>query len=436
MEVELRGIDANGGACYIGTGCFHRRESLLGKKYREATKVDWSNNRHTKTEESIDVLEETSKPLASCDYEENTQWGKEVPLSLSLSLSLDNHIIFYSIRLQQVANYGTVHYMGYTRKIRTILCRVAMGLMYGCPVEDILTGLVIHCRGWRSVCFSPQRKGFLGAAPTTLLQTLVQHKRWTDGDLQIFLSRYCPLLLGYKKIPLRHQLSYLPYLLWAANCLPLLYYAIAPSLCLLRGISLFPQAKCHKLIMVILFQQMSNLWAVPFIYVFVGNRVYSLVELLSCGGTFQEWLNDQRMWLFKRATSYFFAFFENILKLVGFTKSAFALTAKVADDDVSKRYEQELIEFGTTSPMFTILTTLAVLNAIGFCWGLKMLILGEPSLVLNPFALQAILCGLWVFINLPIYQAIFLRTDKGKMPASVTCQSIMFALVACSIALY
>lgn len=116
-----------------------------------------------------------------------------------------------------------------------------MGLMYGCPVEDVLTGLVIHCRGWRSVYFCPQRKGFLGTAPTTLLQTLVQHKRWADGDLQIFLSRYCPLLLGYKKIPLRHQLSYLPYLLWAANCLPLLYYAIAPSLCLLRGISLFPQ---------------------------------------------------------------------------------------------------------------------------------------------------------------------------------------------------
>lgn len=108
IKVELRGIDANGGACYIGTGCFHRRESLLGKKYREATKVDWSNNRHTKTEESRDVLEEISKPLASCDYEENTQWGKEVPLSLSL----DNHIIFYSIRLQQVAKYRTVHYMG------------------------------------------------------------------------------------------------------------------------------------------------------------------------------------------------------------------------------------------------------------------------------------------------------------------------------------
>ncbi|KAF4363266.1 hypothetical protein G4B88_016077 [Cannabis sativa] len=36
MEVDLRGFDSNGGPCYIGTGCFHRRESLSRKKYNEA----------------------------------------------------------------------------------------------------------------------------------------------------------------------------------------------------------------------------------------------------------------------------------------------------------------------------------------------------------------------------------------------------------------
>ena len=122
-----------------------------------------------------------------------------------------------------------------------VFSELQMGLKYGCLVEDVLTGLAIHCRGWRSVYFCPERKGFLGAAPTTLLQSLVQNKRWSEGDLQIFLSRYCPLLQGYKKIPFRHQLSYLIYLLWAVNGLPSLYYAIVPSLCLLRGISLFPQ---------------------------------------------------------------------------------------------------------------------------------------------------------------------------------------------------
>lgn len=181
---------------------------------------------------------------------------------------------------------------------------------------------------------------------------------------------------------------------------------------------------------------MSNIWVIPFLYVFFANRAYSLGELLICGGTSQQWLNDQRMWLFKRTTSYLFSFVDNFLRLLGFTEAAFSLTAKVVDDDVTERYEQELTEFGTTSPMFTILSTLALLNALGFIWGLKWLVLTEQSLVLNPFALQTILCGPLVFINLPLYQALFLRKDKGRMPTSVTYQSIMFALVVCSIALY
>ncbi|KAM6550747.1 hypothetical protein CsatB_000555 [Cannabis sativa] len=44
MEVDLRGFDSNGGPCYIGTGCFHRRESQSGKKYNEASNKVYSNN--------------------------------------------------------------------------------------------------------------------------------------------------------------------------------------------------------------------------------------------------------------------------------------------------------------------------------------------------------------------------------------------------------
>ncbi|KAL5574861.1 hypothetical protein UlMin_016560 [Ulmus minor] len=374
MQVELAGLDSNGGSCYIGTGCFHRRESLTGKTYKEATKQDGkSKNVKTKTRESVDILEEACKALATCTYEQNTQWGKE------------------------------------------------MGLKYGFPVEDIATGLGIHCKGWRSVYFCPERKGFLGAVPATLIQTLVQHKRWAEGDFQIFLSRLCPLLHGFKKIPIGLQISYCIYFLWPINCLAL-YYVLVPPLCLLRGISLFPE--------------MSNPWILPFVYVFLGNRAYGLVELLLCGGTLQEWLNDQRMWVYKRTTSYLFATIDNFLKILGFTKAGFNLTAKVVDEDVSQRYEQELIEFGTSSPMYTILATIALLNAFCFVVGLKRLILVQQPLALNSFVLQTVLCGLLVFINLPIFQALFLRKDKGRMPTSVMYQSIMFTLAGCSIALY
>ncbi|KAD2321219.1 hypothetical protein FH972_027294, partial [Carpinus fangiana] len=182
----------------------------------------------------------------------------------------------------------------------------------------------------------------------------------------------------------------------------------------------------------------SNPWILPFAFVISVHRAYCLGDFLWWGGTFQGWWNDQRMWLFKRTSSFFFGFFDNILKLLGFTKSAFVVTAKVADDDVSQRYEEELMEFGASSPMFTIIATLALLNAFCLVGGMKRVIMQEDvqNLLSNPFALQILLCGLLVIINLPVYEGLFLRKDNGRMPTSITQRSIMFALLACALALY
>ncbi|XP_075667128.1 cellulose synthase-like protein E6 isoform X2 [Castanea sativa] len=372
--MEMPGFDGNGGPCYIGTGCFHRRETLSGKKYYKNYKEDWKRWSNRSVEESTRVLEETSKVLASCNYEENTQWGKET------------------------------------------------GLKYDSAVEDVLTGLAIQCRGWRSIYFNPKRKGFLGVAPTTLLQSLIQHRRWSDGDFKIFASRHCPFVLGYKKIPLKLQLSYCIYPLWAPTSLTTLYYVIVPSLCFLRGISLFPQ--------------ISDPWVLAFVFVIFLHRAYSLGECIWFGGTFKGWWNDQRMWLYRRTTAYFFGLLDYILKRLGFTKSTFVITTKVADDDVSQRYEQEVMEFGTSSPMFTILVTLALLNAFCFFGGLKRVIADLETMVWEQFALQILLCGLLVFMNLPIYQGLFFRKDVASLPTSISYQSTIFALLACAIALY
>ncbi|MFQ6634853.1 hypothetical protein Gotur_011150, partial [Gossypium turneri] len=368
--LEVHGLDANGGPCFIGTGCFHRREALCGKKYEKNFRFDLKKLNNTKVNERASLLEETCKVLASCTFEHNTTWGKE------------------------------------------------MGFIYGFPVEDIVTGLSVQCRGWKSMFLDPERDGFLGVAPITLLQLLVQHKRWTEGHLQVFLSKYCPLLYGYKKIPLKLRLAYCAYNLWAANCLATLYYVVVPCLCLLKGITLFPK--------------ISSPWVLPFAYVAFSHHAYSLGEFLWCGGTFLGWCNDQRMWLFKRTTSYLFASFETILKLLGYSQLAFVITTKVADEDVSKRYDQEMIEFGVASPMFDILATLAILNLLGSFGAIKKVTMHADKgfKVLDQFGLQILLCLVLVTINLPVYQALFFRMDKGKMPSSVTYKSIIFALLA------
>jgi len=195
VKVELCGMDGVGGPAYIGTGCFHRREVLCGRSFTEDYKQDWDDAGITaaKPQQHIDEIEEQARSVATCAYEAgNTQWGRE------------------------------------------------MGVKYGCPVEDIITGLAIQCRGWASVYFNPQRKAFLGLAPTTLAQTLLQHRRFGEGNFSILLSRYCSVLFGHGQIELPLQLGYCIYGLWAPSSLPTLYYVIVPSLGLLKGIPLFP----------------------------------------------------------------------------------------------------------------------------------------------------------------------------------------------------
>ncbi|XP_021818112.1 cellulose synthase-like protein E1 [Prunus avium] len=372
-EVEMHGSDGYEGPIYIGSGCFHRRDTLCGRKFMKGSKSDMKWEISRKREESgIHELEENSKSLASCTFEQNTEWGKE------------------------------------------------MGLKYGCPVEDVITGLSIQCRGWKSVYCNPTRKAFLGLAPTTLPHTLVQHKRLSEGSLQILLSKYSPAWYGHGKISLVHQLGYCIVCCWASNCWATLFYSIVPSLYLLKGISLFPQ--------------ISSPWLIPFAYVIIGKYTWSFVEFLWSGGTILGWWNDQRMWLYKRTSSYLFAFVDTILYFLGYTDSAFAITAKVADEDVSQRYEKEIMEFGASSPMLTILATLALFNLYCFAEFVKEATTGSKGMaqVYETMALQILLCGVLILINIPLYQALYLRKDKGKMPASIAFKSMAFVLVACT----
>ncbi|XP_058200272.1 cellulose synthase-like protein E1 isoform X2 [Rhododendron vialii] len=252
MEVELPGTDANGGPLYIGTGSFHRRDILCGKKYKKDYQNDWWTENDKRVKESAKVLVENCRTLASCSYEENTEWGKEV----------------------------------------------------------------------------------------------------------------------------------------------------------------------------------SSPWVLPFLYVIAAKYAYSLGELLWIGGTFQEWWNDQRMWLYKRTTSHLFGFTENILKLLGFAKSGFIVTSKVADEDVSLRYEKEVMEFGAPSPMFDILATLSMVNLFSFFGALKRVFMDSQHGVLDQLALQMLLCGLVVVINLPVYGGLFFRKDNGRMPSAITYQAVIIAILA------
>ncbi|KAJ6823319.1 cellulose synthase-like protein E6 isoform X5 [Iris pallida] len=373
-EVEFPGF---GEAMFVGTGCFHRRESLCGRKYSKSYKEHYQYRSERNPQESAVVLEERAKSLVSCTYENNTGWGKD------------------------------------------------MGMMYGCPVEDAITGLSIQCKGWKSIYFNPPMEAFLGISPTALGQFLVQHKRWSEGLFKIFLSKYCPFLYGHGKIKLKVQMAYALYLLWAPLSLPMLYYVVVPSLCLLKGIPLFPK--------------ISSSWILPFAYVVAATQSYSLGECLWCGETLGSWWNMQRMRVMRRTTSYLFGLVDTVLQQLGFGSSGFVITAKVTDDESLQRYAAGSMEFGSSSPMFTILATVALLNLVCFVGGVAGVVAvvggGAGGGMVSQMALQVLLCGLLVFGSIPSYQGLFFRKDKGALPTALAVQAAFLAALACLVPL-
>ncbi|KAM0887864.1 hypothetical protein ACQ4PT_028715 [Festuca glaucescens] len=255
----------------------------------------------------------------------------------------------------------------------------------------------------------------MGVGPSTLAQTLLQHKRWSEGNLSIFLSKDCPFLFGHGKIKLRHQMGYCIHGLWATNSVPTLYYVIIPSLALLKGTPLFPE--------------ITSPWIAPFIYVFCVKNMYSLYEALSCGDTLKGWWNGQRMWLVKRITSYLYGVIDTLRKLLGLSKVTFAVSSKVSDEDVSKRYDQEIMEFGSSAPEYVIIATIALLNLVCLVGGFCQIMTSGWNLLFSIFSLQIILCVMLVISSIPFYEAMFLRKDKGCIPFSVTLPSIGFVVL-------
>ncbi|XP_057982372.1 cellulose synthase-like protein E6 [Malania oleifera] len=378
QKIEFAGLDRLDVMLYCGTGCFHRRESLCGGKYSEDCVLDLNSinyQTHDKNvKRNVGDLEEASKALISCSYEMGTTWGKE------------------------------------------------MGLVYGFSVEDLVTGLAIQCRGWKPVYYNPERKAFVGLAPTTLAQSLVQHKRWAEGLFQIFCSRYCPFFCGPGKIKLGAQMGYCIYLLFAPTSLPTIYYVTIPSLCLLHGIPLFPKV--------------SSPWFLPFAYVVVVKNAGNLWEVLRCGQTPRAWWNSQRMCVIRRTTSFALAFIDTLVKQLGFSETTFAITSKVVDEDALKRYKEEKIEFGSSSLMFVVIATLALLNLFSFVGGVIRVCAEKEFSTFEKMVPQIVLCGALVGINIPIYEALFVRNDKGCMPMLVVFKSIVVASVLCLLFTY
>ncbi|KAI3693698.1 hypothetical protein L1987_76648 [Smallanthus sonchifolius] len=369
--------DINNNDTY-GSGGFLKRQALLGcPKLVDPFGTPKEKTHHPRKESIVcdDVLQ-LAHHVAGSRFEENTAWGLE------------------------------------------------MGFIYGSLVEDVNTSFRLQCQGWTSVFCDPERASFLGNSPKSLNDILNQSKRWCVGLLEMAMSKHNPITYGLTFINPLHALCYTYYNFWAFWAIPIVIYAFLPQLALLNSSSIFPKSNNENSTV-----EVSNPWFPLYIFLFFGAYVKNLVEFMLAGGVFIKWWNNQRMWLVLGCSSYPFAIAEWVLKSLGLSTHEFIVTSKVIDDDLSKRYKKCLFEFGVESPLFLTISVAAVVNLLSFVTGVIQVVRKGSF---EELCAQLLIVGFAVVNSWPIYDAMVLRSDKGKMPVITTLKATCVALVICS----
>ncbi|KAI3727753.1 hypothetical protein L6452_16373 [Arctium lappa] len=315
-------------------------------------------------DESGDVLQLAHR-VASCTYEENTKWGQEI------------------------------------------------GFRYGSLVEDIFSGFRLHCSGWKSVTCNPTRAAFLGNTPRSLHDFLAQINRWYMGMLQIGLSKFSPMTFGMKFMNPLHALCYSHYLFRPFLSIPVFVYAFLPQVALVNSSPIFPKV--------------SDPWFYLYVFLFVGAYGKEFIDYVMAGLGFKKWWNHQRMWLIIGCSSYPSSLFDWSLTSLGMSTSDFNVTNKASNDELSKRYEQGVFEFGVGSTLLLAVNIVAVVNLIGFVIGMKQVLMKSGRF--EELFMQLFIAGFGVVNSLPVYEGMVLRSDKGKMPTKIVLKSVCVALV-------
>lgn len=158
---------------------------------------------------------------------------------------------------------------------------------------------------------------------------------------------------------------------------------------------------------------------------FLGAYGQDCLVFISHQGTFKRWWNDQRIWMIRGLTSFPFGTIEYLTKHLGISTQGFSLTSKVVDNDQGKRYHQGIFEFGVVSPMFVTLATTSIINVVALLKSLAQILKGDQNL--DELFIQMFIAGFVVINCLPIYEAMVLRSDKGRMPTRVTIFSTFLA---------
>ncbi|XP_051129337.1 cellulose synthase-like protein G3 [Andrographis paniculata] len=318
-KTKYQGMDGLKGTVCAGTGYFLKKKALycsphenedevlrdVEKKFGSSKQlidsVKHLNETSTKKREftSLATIDEAKK-LASCTYEQNTRWGKEI------------------------------------------------GYSYDCLLESTFTGYLMHCKGWNSVYLYPETPCFLGCTTIDMKDALVQLMKWASGLVQVGLSRFSPLTYGMSRMSSLQSMCYGYFAFSHLVSIACLLYGIVPQLCFFYGIPLYPKV--------------TNPWFGAFAAVFLSSLGQHLYEVMSSGGSIRTMWNEQRIWMIKSVTACLFGCLDVLMKYAGMAKANFRLTNKAVDRENLEKYEKGKFDFQGAKMFMVPLTLLVLLN--------------------------------------------------------------------------
>ncbi|KAL2469764.1 Cellulose synthase-like protein G2 [Abeliophyllum distichum] len=383
---KWEGADGVRGPLLSGTGFYIKREALYGtSNIQEDVDLVQLQKSFGPSNEFIKSLQRIYKPnafkdgefsgvllkeikfLASCTCDNLTKWGKEV------------------------------------------------GFRYFSVVEDYFTGFHLHCDGWISVYLDPARPCFLGAGTTNLNEIFVQQTRWMVGLVEVAVSRFSPLIYGPQRMSILQSMCYAELAYDPFFFLPLYCLAIIPQLCLLHGISLYPEV--------------SNPFFIVFSFLFLSSQLKHIQEVFSTGDSIQTWAIEQRLWMLRSFTSYMYGTLNAILERIGLREASFLPTNKAVNDEQSKLYRMGIYDFQASVLLLAPLCTLYILNLVAFIVGVAKIFHIQQA---NEMFIQVFIPLFGLIINYPLFEGMFLRKDDGRIAPSVALLSAALCIIILS----
>ncbi|XP_011091168.1 cellulose synthase-like protein E1 [Sesamum indicum] len=369
------GFDGLGGPSISGCNLYLKREALYGtknikndidlnhlkKSFGSSNELIRSISKNyephlSKDRKLTDAQAKEVERLASCNYDGQSEWGKEV------------------------------------------------GFIYFSVVEDVITSEFLQSQGWISVFVDPPRPCFLGACPTNLSDTLVQHGRWALGLMQISLSKYCAFLYG------RGRMSTLQTMCYAAGSFDPIY--VVPFYVLaIVGIPLYPKV--------------SDPFFIVFAFVFLASQLKHVQEVMSYGDSLMSYLYELRMWMMRSASSFLYGSLGAILDKIGLHEAHFTLTNKAGDDEQAKLYQEGIYDFQASPVLIAPICSLYILNVISFVVGMGRIFRTQSG---SEMLVQAFIPLFGVIVNYQVFEGMVLRKDRGRISTSVSLLSAVIAI--------